>query len=415
VTDPKNKSPVSYILAPIEGCDDSGYVADPKEGLTGLKAIDDYTLEVKLKYPFADFALSLLHPVSSALPVDYINEIGYDEFREKPVGTGPYIVTEWVHNQNIDLARNPDYWDAANAGYVDRIHMPIITSEQTAFLQFQKGELDCSRVPSGQIRAVQEHTKVKSGEWTAKGWQQITTDFIGFNMNDKVVGGDAGLELRKAMYMAVETQSLITVAYQDQGAPATGIVPKGVPGWRADVSPYETDDVGGAEAALAAYGSDVPQISYWCTTSDFARKTAEVYQDSWKKIGITAKIANFEWSTFLDKISRGEGQVYEEAWIADYPSMDNFLYPLFQSQQPPSANVNFYKNEEFDKLLDQARATRDAEERYDLYAQAEAILLADATVIPTVYPRAFRVTNNRVGGFHFNSLGYIDMWKIWVK
>ena len=154
VTDEKNASPVSYILAPIEGCESSGYQTDAKKGLTGVTAIDDYTLEVKLQYPFADFVLSLLHPVSSAQPVDYIKQVGAKTFALQPVGTGPYMMTApWQHKRLIDLVKNPDYWDTANAGYVDAIHMPIITSTQTEWLEFQKGALDYSNVPPGQVRA----------------------------------------------------------------------------------------------------------------------------------------------------------------------------------------------------------------------------------------------------------------------
>jgi len=70
VTDPKNGSYVSYILAPVEGCDDGGYQVDPKKGLTGVRALDKHTLEVKLRYPFAEFPQTLGHTVAAAWPVD---------------------------------------------------------------------------------------------------------------------------------------------------------------------------------------------------------------------------------------------------------------------------------------------------------------------------------------------------------
>ncbi len=157
VTDEKNQSPTSYILSPIEGCAPSGFAADPKVGLTGVKALDDYTLQVKLQYPFAEFPISLLAVVSSALPVDYINKIGLAKYNEKPVGSGPYQVTKWVHKQYIDMAKNPDYWDTANAGYVDAIHMPIIVSSQTSWLQFQKGSgrLHARAAGAGQVVPVE--------------------------------------------------------------------------------------------------------------------------------------------------------------------------------------------------------------------------------------------------------------------
>ena len=125
-------------------------------------------------------------------PVDYINEVGYKAYHEKPVGTGPYMVTEWKHKASIEMAKNPEYWDKANAGYVDTIHMPIITSSQTSWLQFQKGDVDYTHLPPGQFKAAQAMPQTTSGEWTVKGWTYIANDYIVFNMNDKVVGGDAG-------------------------------------------------------------------------------------------------------------------------------------------------------------------------------------------------------------------------------
>ena len=92
VTDPQNQSYVAYILAPIEGCDDRGYQTDPAQGLTGVQAIDDQTLQVTLRYPFADFPATLGHPVAAVTPVDYIDQVGAKAFAKKPVGTGPYVV-----------------------------------------------------------------------------------------------------------------------------------------------------------------------------------------------------------------------------------------------------------------------------------------------------------------------------------
>jgi oligopeptide transport system substrate-binding protein len=413
VTTEKNQSPVSYVLAPIEGCASSGYQVDPKKGLTGVTALDDYTLQVKLQYPFADFALSLLHPVSSVQPVDYIKKVHYDVFKMKPVGTGPYMVTTWQHKRNVELVKNPDYWDTATAGHVDSIHMPIITSTQTEWLEFQKGALDFTYVPPGQVRASQNLPKVKSGEWTAKGWPYITVDYVGFNMNDKVVGGSQGLELRKALYMASDAKSLINVVHEGQAVPATGINPQGMPGWVTGLSPYKTNDVAGAKAILAKL--TVPTLNYWYNTDESNQKTAEVLQAGWKDVGINVTLANFEWATFLDKVQKGQGQVYRQGWIADYPSLDNFLYPLFQSKQPSYNNMCFYKNPKFDALLDQARATKDEAQRFDLYHQAETMMLTDAPVICLDYPLAFRVTSNRIAGFFMDPIGYINMWQLWVK
>ena len=413
VTDPKNNSTVSYILAPIVGCNSSGYQADVKKGLTGVKALDKYTLEVKLQYPFADFINSLLHPVSWVQPVDYIKKVGYKAYALKPVGTGPYMVQVWNHKRNIDLVKNPDYWDKANGGYVDTIHMPIITSSQTSWLEFQKGAIDYTPVPPGQVRASQNMAQVKSGEWTAKGWPEITTDYVEFNMTDKVVGGSQGLELRKAMYAGADGQSFINIVLEGQGVPATGINPQGMPGWTSGLSPYKVNDPAGAKAILA--NLTVPTLNYWYNTDENNQKMAEVLQAGWKDVGINVTLSNFEWATFLDKVAKGGGQVYRMGWIADYPSLDNFLYPLFQSDQPGYNNSCHYKNPQFDALLLKARSTKDDQQRYDVYHQAEKLLLTDAPIITLAYPRMFRVTNNRIGGYFQDPQGFTKMWTLWVK
>ena len=252
VTDPKNQSlRVSYVLAPIEGNDDGGYQVDPKKGLTGVTAIDDYTLEVKLRYPFAEFFQTLGHPVASAWPVDYAKEIGAKAFAAKPVGTGPYMVESWKNNQAVELAKNPDYWNKDAAGYVDNIHMPIIAESQTVWLEFQKGSLDYSVVPPGQVAAAEANPKVKSGEWSAKAWPNLAVYFIGMNMTDAALGQN--LELRKAIAMSADSQNVINIVNEGVSLPATGYVPEGIPGYRADQNPYKYDPAGANDGAFAAH------------------------------------------------------------------------------------------------------------------------------------------------------------------
>ena len=213
--------------------------------------------------------------------------------------------------------------------------------------------------------------------------------------------------------MAADAQSVVNIVHEGQAALATSFTPQGLPGWVPDLSPYKTNDPEGAKAILA--NLTVPTLNYWYNTDEGNQKTAEVLQAGWKDVGLNVELANFEWATFLDKTSKGEGQVYRSGWLADYPSLDNFLYPLFESNQPPELNNAFYKNPEFDALLQQARGTADADQRYDLYHQAETMMLTDAPIIPLDYPLAFRVTNNRIGGFFFDPLGFVNMWKLWVK
>jgi oligopeptide transport system substrate-binding protein len=416
VTDPKNQSYVSYVLAPIEGVDDGGYQTDTKAGLTGVTAIDDYTLQVKLRYPFAEFPQTLGHTVAAAWPVDYLKQVGAKAFSQKPIGSGPYMVESWKNNQSVTLVKNPDYWNQAEGGpYLDTIDMPIITSSQTQWLEFQKGSIDYTVVPPGQVAASESNPKVKSGEWTAKRWPALAVYFLGINMTDPVLGQNK--DLRIALAESADATNVINIVNEGVSIPAAGYVPVGIPGYLADQTPYPYNPEDAA-AKISAMGS-VPELNYWYNTDEGHQKIAEVLQAGWQKAGITVKLSNFEWGTFLDKLSKGNkgsgSQVFRMGWIGDYPSMDNFLYPLFQSSMARTGSYSFYSNTQVDDLLTQARSTADAQQRYNLYAQAEKIILTDMPAIPLYFYRDYRVTNNRIANFVFNPMGFVDMWTLWAK
>ena len=416
-TNPDNGSYTSYVLAPIMGADDGGYW-DSDAGLTGVKAIDDYTLEVTLRYSFGEFPNTLGHIVAAVSPGEYIDEIGAKAYNRKPVGTGPFVVDEWKNNRYVRLVRNPDYWDTENAAYLDEVYMPIILESSTSWLEFQKGTIDYTTVPPGQVQVSQNMPEVASGEWTAKAYPTLATYWVGFNMNNPVVGGDAGAELRKAMTLSADTANVISVVGEGVPLPATGIVPEGIPGYQPNQSPYAYDPEA-AKEVVAGLGA-VPTLQYWYNTDEGHQKLAEVLQAGWTEAGLDVELSNFEWGTFLDKLAESEdggadsSQIFRMGWIADYPAMDNFLYPLFHSSQSATM-YTFYANPDFDALIEEARQTSDETQRTNLYLQAEKLMLADAPCIPIYYYRDYRVTNNRIANFNHDPMGLTDMWTLWVK
>ncbi len=418
VTTPDKQSLVSYILAPVEGVDDGGYQTDTKKGVTGVKAIDDYTLEVTLRYPFAEFPQTLGHTVTAATPVEYIEKVGDKAYGQKPVGTGPFMVESWKANQKVELVKNPDYWDKENAAYVDRVHMPIITDTNTEWLEFKKGNIDYSSVPPGQVKAAENDAKVKSGEWMAKKWPSLAIYYIGINMTDKVLGdpaGEKGAMLRQALTYSADRKAVINIVNEGVPLEATGIVPLGIPGYKEGQSPYPYDPEK-AKELIADYG-EVPTLQYWDNTDLGHQKIAEALQAGWKSVGIDVELSNYEWGTFLDKLGKGDkgsgDQLFRMGWIGDYPSMDNFLY-LFNSEASGYLSYTFYKNAEYDKLINDARQISDAAEREALYQEAERILMTDAPCIALYTYRDFRVMNNRVQGQVLNPMVFVDMWKVWV-
>jgi len=415
-TTPSNGSVVSYILSPIVGSDDSGYA---KNGLTGVKALDDMTLQVKLRYPFAEFPMTLGHTVAAAVPKEYIQSLGStatkqnQAFDNKPVGTGPYMLQKWVHNQKVVLVKNPNFWDPALAAHIDTINMPIYENPNTEWLDFQKGLIDYTVVPPGQVATAQQKADSSSGKWTAKKYTILAVYFVGINQRDKVVGGAANLKLRQALYESANTQAIINVINEGVPLPATGYVPVGIDGYVPNQSPYHYD-LAGAKQLITQIGK-VPTLTYWYNTDPGHQKIGEALQAGWKSIDVNITLQNYEWGTLLSKLQQAQQQLFRMGWSADYPSMDNFLFPLFQSQQARTGSYTFYDNPKFDALIQQARSTLDANQRHALYAQAEKMALTDIPAIPLYDYREFRVTNNRVANYDHNALAFTDMWTLWVK
>ena len=412
VANPKNwvTGTPAYILEPIVGTDETGAA---KHGLTGVKAIGDWTVQVTLKYPFAEFPASMGHPIMSVWPVDYAMKEGLKTFEQKPIGTGPYMVSKWVHNQEIDLVKNPAWWNksATNGPFVDTIHMPEFTDPSTEWLAFQAGNIDFTSVPTGQVQS--STAMANSKGWIAKKWPNLGIYFIGMNQKDPVVGGAKNLPLRQALSYSVDRNAVINTVSEGVPLMPNGVVPVGIPGNNLSTLAYPYD-VAKAKQIVQSLGK-VPTLKLWYNTGANHDKILAPVKAGWQAIGLNVTMTGYEWGTYLTKCSQGtQDQLYRLGWLADYPSMDDFLYPLFQSSVSGANTFTFYSNPTVDKLLATARGTIDTTQRLQIYAQAEKQILADAPVIPLYFYRDYRIMNKRVLGQQHDPMGSSDMNLVWV-
>ena len=145
-------------------------------------------------------------------------------------------------------------------------------------------------------------------------------------------------------------------------------------------------------------------------------------QAGWKNVGINVEAQpTSTWATYLAKLSKGNkgsgDQLFRMRLDRRLPVDGRLpLSALRLGDVWPTGSSTFYSNTQVDQLITQARDTADATQRYNLYAQAEKLILADVPVIPIYFYRDFRVSNTqRIGGFNYNPMGFIDMWKVWVK
>jgi len=343
--------------------------------------------------------------VAAVFPLDYRNKIGADAFAMRPVGTGPYMVKSWAHNVFIDLVRNPEYWDARSGGpYIDKIHMPIIWSDELEWLRFEKGDLDCAQVPARQVNAAMHNAKVRSGDWTAKMYPWLGVRYVAVNMQSPLVGGDDHLALRQALAYGTERSGVIDTVMQSVPAEANGMVPRGIPGSALSRLPYSEDS---GKARSLAKQAGISSTLRFNALGDRSG-VAEALRTAWNDVGIKVSLDSSGGALSEDDLVLND-------WYVDYPAMDDFLYPLFHGTDAERNNPSFYKNPAVDRLLDTARSTSDERQRLALYAQAEQKVLDDVAAIPLFFYRDFGMTSDRIGGFDLTPMSYVDMWKLWVK
>jgi peptide/nickel transport system substrate-binding protein/oligopeptide transport system substrate-binding protein len=412
ICNPENESEISYHLAVVKGYDEmqDGTATE----LEGVKAVDDYTLEVTLQYGFADFEYVVGHPALAPVPSDGVT----DDFGDMPIGNGPFKMTEpWAHDQYIKVEKFADYYgDEPN---IDGVDFKILADQDAAFLEFEAGNLDFVPIPTGQIQATvdtygesPDGYTVNPGEQVSLGAEQAIY-YLLINNEDPAL---ANADVRAALSMAIDRQDICDKVFEGTREPATGIVPPGIVGHEADAFQYAKYDVEGAKAKLAdagfAEGAGFPTISLEYNSGSGHEDILALVQEDFKAIGVNSELVGSEWAQYLDKLGAADYQVGRLGWIADYPIMDNFLYPLFKTGS--SDNYSFYSDEEVDAKLDEARTTTDADERVALYKEVETTVGDAAAVIPMFYYRHTRVASDRVNDGVYSANGLFTFDTCWL-
>jgi oligopeptide transport system substrate-binding protein len=429
VANPVNKSDISYHLAPIKGFDEMQ--AGTATTLAGVVAKDPYTLEVTLSYPWSSFPYVTGHPALSPVPKEEV-EKDPKAFLDMPIGNGPFKMAEpWKHAQYIKVVANPDYYGAKPI--IDGITFTIFKDEETAFTEFRAGTIDFTTIPSGQIKAsIAEfgQSDIDGGLTAAPGKQVLLGPewaiyYVWINNKDATLSNK---QVREAISLAINRQAIGDTVYEGTREPATGPVCKGIPGYEDNLWPYMNYDVEQAKSLLAQAGfpdgKGIPEIKLSFNTGAGHEPVMQLIQSDLAKIGITTKLDGHEWaeytSSFLKQVPEGGAYVKPEGqqlmrlgWIADYPIIDNFTYPLFQSKS--GDNKALYSNPEVDKQLEQARSTPDLDAATALYQQIQKTVGQDTPMLPIVTYRHRNLTSDKVHDFTYSPQGITNFQKVWIS
>lgn len=400
-----NKQVSSYFFQPIEGYDAVSAAEPTAETLSGLKVVDDKTFTIKLTQPQSDFPERLGYSAYFPIP-----ESAYDDmeaFGERPIGNGPYKLTEsgWEHDVQISLEPNETY-DGVRKAQNDGIVFKIYTSPDGAYSDLQAGTLDImDQVPPSALGTYKDDNQVQAITQPGSSFASITIPerLKGFGNNDE------GKLRRQAISRAINREEITDKVFQGSRTPARDFSSPVLPGFKDDVEGSEVLDFDAAEAKkLWAEAEDIApyegsfELAYNADGPGNKEWVEAVVNQIKNNLGIDAKPR--EYATFdelrKDVTSRDIKTPFRTGWQADYPSIYNYLADLYGTGA--GSNDGDYSSKQFDDLLKQAAGAEDTNERYDLYADAQAVLFQDLPAIPLWYTDVAAAASKNVENVSFN-------------
>lgn len=410
----EDPSEISYHLAQVKGYSEMFEKGTATE-LSGVKAIDELTLEVTLSAPYADFGYVITHPALAPVPKAAED---FKTFTEAPIGNGPFMMNgKWEHDQYIQVLRFEDYY--GTKPYVDGCDFRILATVETAFQEFKAGNLDFCQIPPGQIDSCLAEFGESTDGYTSQPGQQTllgsesSTYYLIINNTDPVLKNQT---LREAISYAINRQAICDVVFQGTRNPADGLIPPGIAGYREGAWKTALYDVEKAKAKLteAGYpdGKGLGTIKLSYNSGGAHESIMQLVQSDLKAIGINAELDVMEWAAYLDALAAGTIQIGRLGWIADYPIMENFLFSLFYTNN--GDNYSKYTNKDVDKQIMEARGITVDADRIKAFQDVDDIIQSTTPIVPVMFYRHTRVCSGRVHDFYFSPNMIADLPNAWL-
>jgi ABC-type oligopeptide transport system substrate-binding subunit len=364
---PASASRNASLLAAVENSEEI-LTGDTQPELLGIKAVDDHTLEVHLIRSQPWFEEILTHPVTYPL-----------------------------HSSEAATPRNP-HFHAADSVKLDTLELLPIEDPAAELSRYRAGELHITEsIPPGRYQWLSENhpDELRISPYLGSFW-------LGYNIANKPFKGD--VNLRKALSLAIDRETLVRVVLGAGEIPAWGVIPPGMTGHVPEISTSNQAERNAEARRLfrqAGYGPGKPlRLELRYNTSSQHRRMAVAVSAMWKQVlGVASVLINEEWKVFVNNRSQGVlTQVFRGGWIADYADPASFL-DLFRSEN--ALNWSAYSNPAYDELMDQSTRLNGTT-RIEVIKQAESMLMRDMPVIPLYYYVSRHLVSTGVRGYQDN-------------
>jgi ABC-type transport system substrate-binding protein len=405
-------------------------------GFEGFKALDHYTLQIKLKKPYPQLMYILAMPFTSPVAREAVEAYADTKgnLLDHPVVTGPYKLVRWDRGNKVVIEKNPnhatvtDTWPSDGSAYagkqlpfLDKIEWQIIKEEQPRWLQFQKGQIDLFAVSKDNLSSALANKTELVPELKEKSIQLSTLSggvfyWIQFNQKDKLLQNKF---LRQAISSLMDRELWIKTFLDFRGDKQVTALPPGVRDRVQNASIKYDFNIERSKELLkkAGYpeGKGLPVINFDFRGADsVSRQLSEFMTKQFSQVGIKINAVLNTFPAYLEKAKGGQLQISLGGWQMDYPDAENVYQLLYGPNGSPGPNDANYNNPEFNKLYEQMALMESGPEREAIVKKLDEILQEETPWALGYYLNEYHIHQNWLKNYHGmyfiqNQYKYLDI------
>lgn len=352
-----------------------------------VEVVDDYTIDIYLKGPYVDF-FPTLATNTGMLSKSAVEEWGDEDYGLHPIGTGPFKLTEWVHNDHMTFTAFEDYWNGRPNS--DEVIIKFIPDDTVRMLNLETGAIHISDIPPNQIKRMSTVDTVTLHEGASSTYELIV-------LNNEVAPFD-NILVRRALNYAVDREAISEIVTDGYAPPAKGPMFPGTPFWDENLEAYDYDPQRARD--LLAEAGYPTGFEVTMDVATIVVDWAEVVQQQLAEVGVIVTLQQWEWGPFIQKLLGRDYNMVIVGWGGHGPTPLAILEPWYHSHNIKAGgfNVQNINDTYLDGLLDDLRVAMDIETSLPIIQEIQQRVIDQAySVILAYNPRYFGVTEDVVG------------------
>ncbi len=374
-----------------------------------VHALSEDIVEIQLNSPYAPFLSTLAMPAFSIVSPEAVIKY-HEDFKYKPVGTGPFKFIGWDDKGTIELERYIRYW--GEPAKVSRLIFKTIPDSSSRVQQMLEGKIQLiSNLTPDEASRLQNapHVKLLKRPLSSVG-------YLALNLSTPEL---SDVMFRRVLYSKLHKEMATHPLFTGFSKPATAFIPPGIWAGREGLENAVLDEKE-MNTVLSQY--DTASIHLKLLAPKDRRpyypephKLAVFIEESLESLGVEIEVVEMPWGEFLDSLDEQNYDLLMTGWVADVIDPDNFLYTFFSSDnilKGSVTNYSLYSNEEVDTLLSLARQTSDKSFRESLYGEAQDIIYDDLPAIPLTNMINTMAVHDSITGFKTDISGLDRLHKV---